>query len=187
MRGRKVFTRYLIVDAGPKHLKRLKSPTVCRAIPGTISLLWERPMPLDTSLYPLLRDLFFYWQLSCSESQPPSENDKLYKRKRQLFEALSIQPKVPEISVGTSNATDHFGLARPVWSFRSVGKCPFPFDKIVVPSTALLYPAYKNNNQTRGGLGRVCETEMYRSIGHVKFPKFQTGIFVEWKAPLIYG
>ena len=36
-----------------------------------------------------------------------------------------------------------------VWSFRSVGqKCPFPFDKIVVPSTALLYPAYKNNNQT---------------------------------------
>ena len=38
----------------------------------------------------------------------------------------------------------------PVWSFRSVGpKCPFPFDKIVVPSTAVLYPAYKNNNQTR--------------------------------------
>ena len=74
----------------------------------------------------------------------------------------------------------------PVWSFRSVGpKCPFPFDKIVVPSTALLYPAYKNNNQTRGGLGRVCATGMYRSIGlgHVKFPKFQTGVFVEWKAP----
>ena len=35
------------------------------------------------------------------------------------------------------------GLVWPVWSFRSVGpKCPFPFDKIVVPSTALLYPAY---------------------------------------------
>ena len=42
-------------------------------------------MPLDTSLYPLLRDLFFYWQLSCSESQPPSENDKLYKCKSQLL------------------------------------------------------------------------------------------------------
>ena len=27
-----------------------------------------------------------------------------------------------------------------------------------VPSTALLYPAYRNNNQTRGGLGQVCAT-----------------------------
>ena len=52
----------------------------------------------------------------------------------------------------------------PVWSFRSVGpKCLFTFDKIVVPGTALLHPAYKNNNQTRGGLGPVCATEMYRS------------------------
>ena len=74
----------------------------------------------------------------------------------------------------------------PVWSFRSVGpKCPFPFDKIVVPSTALLHPAYKNNNQTRGSLGRVCATGMYRSIGlwQVELPKFQTGIFVGWKGP----
>ena len=37
------------------------------------------------------------------------------------------------------------------------------------PSPALLYPAYKNNNQTCGGLGRVCATGMYRSIA--KFPK----------------
>ena len=77
----------------------------------------------------------------------------------------------------------------PFWpfrSFRSVGpKCPFPFDTIVVPRTALLYPTYKNNNQTRGFLGRVCVTGMYRSVGHVKFPKCQIGIFVEWKAPEI--
>ena len=26
---------------------------------------------------------------------------------------------------------------------------------------------------------------MYRSIEHAKFPKFQTGIFVEWKAPFM--
>ena len=66
----------------------------------------------------------------------------------------------------------------PVWSFRSVGpKFPFPFDKIVVPNTALLYPAYKNNNQTRCGLGRVCVTGKYRSIGNVEFPKFQTANF----------
>ena len=44
--------------------------------------------------------------------------------------------------------------------------------KIVVPSTALLYSAYKNNNQTRGGLVRRCTTEMHRSIGHVECPNF---------------
>ena len=38
-----------------------------------------------------------------------------------------------------------------------------------------------HNDKTRDGL--VCATEMYRFIEHVKFPKFQTGIFVEWKAP----
>ena len=29
---------------------------------------------------------------------------------------LSIQPKIPEISVGSSNGTDHFGLVRPEYS-----------------------------------------------------------------------
>ena len=82
-----------------------------------------------------------------------------------------------------------------VWSDRNMHdqfwrsvrpKCPFPFDKIVVPSTTLLYPAYKNNNQMHGGLGWVCATGMYRSIGHVEFPNCQNGIFVEWKAPQGY-
>ena len=49
-----------------------------------------------------------------------------------------------------------------------------------------MYPSYKNNNQTRGGLGRICATRMYLSIGHVDFPKFQSGICVEWKVLLIY-
>ena len=44
--------------------------------------------------------------------------------------------------------------------------------KIVVPSTDLLYSAYKNHNQTRGGLVRGCATEMHRSIGHVECPNF---------------
>ena len=44
--------------------------------------------------------------------------------------------------------------------------------KIVVPSTALLYSAYKNKNQTRGGLVRGCATEMHRSIGYVECPNF---------------
>ena len=42
-----------------------------------------------------------------------------------------------------------------------------------------------HNNKKRGGLGRVSATGMYRSIEHLKFPKFQTGIFVEWKAPRV--
>ena len=60
-------------------------------------------------------------------------------------------------------------------------KYSFSFDIIVVRRTALLYPAYNYNNQTSGGLVRVCATGMYRSIAHVEFPKFQTRIFVEWK------
>ena len=69
----------------------------------------------------------------------------------------------------------------PLWlvrSFWSLGpKSPFQFDKIVVPSTSFLFPAYENNNQTHGGLGWVCATGMYHSIGHMKFPKFQTRFF----------
>ena len=55
---------------------------------------------------------------------------------------------------------------------RLVGpKCPLPFDKIIFPRTADLYPAYKHDNQTRGGFCLVCATGMYRSTGHVDFPK----------------
>ena len=41
---------------------------------------------------------------------------------------------------GISGTSFEGGLLWPVWSSRSVGpKCPFPFDKIFVPSTPLLY------------------------------------------------
>ena len=36
--------------------------------------------------------------------------------RRGVYQALSIQPKIPEISVGSSNGTDHFGLVRPEYS-----------------------------------------------------------------------
>ena len=69
----------------------------------------------------------------------------------------------------------------PLWLVRSFWllgpKSPFQFDKIVVPSTSFLFPAYENNNQTHGGLGWVCATGMYHSIGHMKFLKFQTRFF----------
>ena len=78
-----------------------------------------------------------------------------------------------------------FGPTGPIWliwSFPSVRlKCSFPFDDCCPVSTALLYPGYQHNKQTGDGLGQVCATGMYRSIGQVKFPKFQTGIFIEWK------
>ena len=80
------------------------------------------------------------------------------------------------------------GPLSPVWSFRSVGpKCSFPFDKIVVPSTAPLYAGYKNNNQMRGGLGRVCATRMYRSIGLVNFRNFKSEFLLNGKRPWICG
>ena len=81
--------------------------------------------------------------------------------------AFSIQPKIPEILVGTSkfDRTDRFSLVQLEYSGPALKvvlfdwsghfgqldwNVPFLFDKIVDPKrgTALLYPAYKNNNQT---------------------------------------
>ena len=112
--------------------------------------------------------------------------------------ALTIQPKIPEISVGTSNGTDHFGLVRleylglalKVVHFDrsdhfgwSEGNVPLHFTKLLFPVLLFWILLTENNNQTLRGLDRVCAPGMYRSTGHVKFPKFQTGIFVEWNAP----
>lgn len=54
--------------------------------------------------------------------------------------------------------------------------------KIIVPVTL-----FCDNNQTRGGLGRVCATGIYRSTGHVGFSEIQTEIFLEWKAPQFFS
>ena len=109
--------------------------------------------------------------------------------------ALSIQPKIPVISVGTSNGTDHFGLVRPEYSgpaFKVVlfdrsghfgrldRNVPFHLTKLLSPVPLfciLLARTITKRAVARGGTG------MYRSIEHGKFPEFQTGIFVEWKAP----
>ena len=66
---------------------------------------------------------------------------------------LSIQPQIPEISVRyISNGTDYFESVRPEYFGPPLKVVHFdrscPFDKIIVPSTALLYPACKNNNRT---------------------------------------
>ena len=51
------------------------------------------------------------------------------------------------------------------------------FDEIVDPVPLFCILLTRKNNLTRGGLGRVRVTGRYRFIGHVEFPKFQTGIF----------
>ena len=107
--------------------------------------------------------------------------------------ALSIQPKIPEISVGTSNGTDHFGLVRPEYSGpalkmvhfnrsrrsrRSDPNVPFHLTKLLSPVS--LFCILLKRTITKSAV--VCVTGMYSSTGHVKFPKFQTGFFFEWKA-----
>ena len=124
---------------------------------------------------------------------------KRLKRNRQKTTwALSIQPKIPEISVGTSNGTDHFGLVRRVYSGpslkvvlfdrsghfgRSDRNVPFHSTKMLSPEPLFCIQLTRTiTKRAVACVGCVGATGMYRSIGQVEFPKFQTGIFVEWKA-----
>ena len=107
-----------------------------------------------------------------------------------LLERFPFKPKFRQLRFGLTAIFGTSFEGGPLWpirSFRSVGpKCPFSFDKIVVPSIDLLSPVYKNNNRTRGSLGWVSAIEMNGSLGRVKFLKFQTGIFADWQASLNY-
>ena len=53
-------------------------------------------------------------------------------------------------------------------------------------STILLHPAYKNNNQMRGGLGLICAARMYHSIGHMEFPNFTPEFLLNGKRPRLW-
>ena len=55
-----------------------------------------------------------HFSLALEEGRPTSKARE--KRLRAMLWALSIQPKIPVISVATSNGTDHFGLVRPEYS-----------------------------------------------------------------------
>ena len=93
--------------------------------------------------------------------------------------ALSNRPKIPEISVGTSNGTDRFGLLRPefegAWStltgrnemFLSIwlNCCP-PYRSFV--SCLQIRTITK---RVVAWVGSVQPESQYRSIGHVEFPK----------------
>ena len=89
----------------------------------------------------------------------------------------------PALKVAHFDRSGHFG--------RSDRNVPLHSTKLLspLPSTALLYPAYKNNNQTRGA-GRLgsglCNRKVpfhwERGISEISNRK----IFVERKAPIVY-
>ena len=107
--------------------------------------------------------------------------------------ALSIEPKIPEIFVYTSkvwsdpNIRDQLRrwstLIDLVISIRRT-EVSLSIGKIVVPNTPLLYPAYKNNNQTRGGLrsGLFNQNVPFHWARGTSENFIYGFIFVEWKA-----
>ena len=137
---------------------------------------------------------------------PSSENESYPI----TYLAVSIQPKIPEMSVGSDrNIRDQLwrwstltglvisvGISHFFWKFSSGTNRRNVFDltpnrkfrkfwlngkrplsKLLSPVPLFCILLTRLNNQTHGGLGRVCATGMYRSNGHVEFPKFQTEFF----------
>ena len=103
---------------------------------------------------------------------------------------LSIQPQIPEISVGTSNGTDHFGLVRPEYSGpalkvvhfdrtghfgRSDRNAPFPLTKSLSP-----VPLFCIMTRTItkcavawvGSVQRICTVSLAREISEISNRNF---------------
>ena len=60
-------------------------------------------------------------------------------------------------------------------------KSSLPFDKIIFFRTTDLYPAYKHDNQTRGGFGLVFATGMYFPLGTWFFRNFKQEFLLNGK------
>ena len=60
-------------------------------------------------------------------------------------------------------------------------KCLLPFDNTIFPRTNDLYPAYKHDNQTRGGFGLVSATGMYLPLGTWFFRNFKQEFLLNGK------
>ena len=99
------------------------------------------------------------------EPPPPWFLDQTEARRAPNF-FLGPDPPYP-LYQGLHERPTRFPL---IWRSVSIHSCPVPLFCILLTKKTI----------TKRW---VCATGMYRSIGHVKFPKFQTGIFVEWKAP----
>ena len=100
-----------------------------------------------------------------------------------------FNPKFREISGGTSNGTNRFGLVRPGYSGpalkvvqfdrsgRSDRNVPFYLTKLLSPVPLFCILLTGTITKRAVACARSGQPE-YLSIGHVKFPKFQTGILV---------
>ena len=93
----------------------------------------------------------FIWRksaVSCRRVTLPAE------RKKKTLTPTSLRACSNRLTLAM-RALHRYG-SELIWS---VGpKYPLPFDKIILPRTADLYPAYKHDDQTRGGFCLVCTT-----------------------------
>ena len=142
------------------------------------------------------------WNVSCFfrlalNQQEGNNNEGVGRKSPQVSSgALSIQSKIPEISVDTSNGTDHFDL---VWleysvhfdqsGYLSRWDWNVPFHKLtkLLPPVPLfcILPTRTMTKRTVAWVSSV-QPKYTVPLGTWNFPTFQTRIFVEWKAPLIY-
>ena len=118
---------------------------------------------------------------------------KLNTCNSQLLGVLSIQPQIPEISVGTSNGTDHFGLVRPEYSGPALNVVHFDrsghfgrsdrnvfFHLTKLFSSVLLFCILLTRTITKRAVAWVgpVQLEWARGISEISNRNF-----VEWKAP----
>ena len=105
----------------------------------------------------------FIWRkpVSCRRVTLPAERKKGHWPQPAFAHALIVRALA-------MRALYRYGSDLPVGP-----KCPLPFYKIIFPRTTDLYPAYKHDNQTRGGFGLVCATGMYLPLGKWFFRNFK--------------
>ena len=144
-----------------------------------ISEYWRRLLRAQSWTHPFLRDLYEWNKGIISLVAIWNHNEQGAFHSAQNFGNACQE----------SNITDHFGTVRPEylgpdlwrWFMHFDRNVPHHLTTIVAPCTSPLYPVYEYNNQTRGGLGRVCSTGMYLSVGN--FRNFNTNFLLNVKPP----
>ena len=82
----------------------------------------------------------------------------------------------PPLKVVHFDLSAHFG-----WLDRNV---PFHLTKLLSPVPLFCILLTRTITKNAGWFGSGLCNRNVPFVGHVKFQKFQTGIFVEWKSPL---
>ena len=111
--------------------------------------------------------------VSCRRVTLPAERKKKHWPQPAFAHALIVRALAMLMAM---RALYRYGSDLPVGP-----KCPLPFYKIIFPRTTDLYPAYKHDNQTRGGFGLVCATGMYLLLGKWFFRNFKQEFLLNGK------